>query len=236
MRGSTLAAPALALGLALPIHAAAGDLETDEQKILYALGVSLSQNLTAFDFTAEELAVIQAGLLDGARRLDPRVPMEQIGPQIDLWLRDRTKAVAARESAAGEAVLAAAAAEPGAERFPSGLVYRAVESGHGASPAATDTVRFHYRGTLRDGTVFDTSLDGADPQPVAMALSQSIACFREGLAKMRVGGRSKLTCPAGIAYGERGSPPRILPGAVLTFDVELVGIVARPSPAAPPAP
>lgn len=119
--------------------------------------------------------------------------------------------------------LAAAAAEPGAQRSESGLVYRSLREGKGASPAAIDVVRVHYRGTLLDGTEFDSSYKRG--QPASFPLTRVIKCWTEGVQKMKVGGKAQLTCPASIAYGDRGAGALIPPGATLKFEVELLAIV-----------
>ena len=118
--------------------------------------------------------------------------------------------------------LAAAAAEPGAVVTASGLVYRTVKEGTGASPAATDTVKVHYRGTFPDGREFDSSFKRN--QPASFPLNRVIRCWTEGLQRMKVGGKAKLTCPAAIAYGDRGAGGEIPPGAVLRFEVDLLAI------------
>ncbi len=119
--------------------------------------------------------------------------------------------------------LAAAAAEPGAVVTPSGLVYRVVKEGTGASPAATDTVKVHYRGTFPDGREFDSSFKRN--QPASFPLNRVIKCWTEGLQRMKVGGKARLTCPAAIAYGDRGAGGgEIPPGAVLRFEVDLLAI------------
>ena len=115
-----------------------------------------------------------------------------------------------------------AASEPGAVRTASGLIYRELKAGDGPSPRSTDTVKVHYRGTLVDGTVFDSSYERNEP--VEFPLNQVIRCWTEGVQKMKVGGKSRLVCPASIGYGERGSPPVIPGGATLVFEIELLGI------------
>lgn len=115
-----------------------------------------------------------------------------------------------------------AAAEPGAIKTASGLVYRELTPGTGASPKATDIVRVNYRGALTDGTEFDSSYK--TNEPAVFPLNHVIPCWTEGVQKMKVGGKSKLTCPADIAYGPAGSPPVIPPNAVLVFEIELLGI------------
>ena len=124
--------------------------------------------------------------------------------------------------AQADAATKAAAAEAGAVVTASGLVYRSLTEGKGASPAATDTVKVHYRGTFPDGREFDSSYKtGA---PAEFPLNRVIKCWTEGVQKMKVGGKAKLTCPAAIAYGERGAGGTIPPNATLQFEVELLGI------------
>ena len=119
--------------------------------------------------------------------------------------------------------LASAAAETGAVVTPSGLVYRSLKDGKGASPAATDTVQVHYRGTFPDGREFDSSYKRN--KPASFPLNRVIKCWTEGLQRMKVGGTARLTCPAAIAYGDKGAGGgEIPPGAVLRFEVELLAI------------
>jgi FKBP-type peptidyl-prolyl cis-trans isomerase FkpA/FKBP-type peptidyl-prolyl cis-trans isomerase FklB len=129
------------------------------------------------------------------------------------------------EKKAGEAFLAKAAGEKGATKTPSGLVMTTVKPGSGASPAPTDTVKVHYHGTLTDGTVFDSSVERKEP--ATFPLNRVIPCWTEGVQKMKVGGKSRLVCPAALAYGDQGAPPKIKPGATLVFDVELLEIVKQ---------
>ena len=122
-------------------------------------------------------------------------------------------------------VAAKAAKEAGAVVAESGLVFRSLKDGKGPSPQATDTVRVHYRGTLPDGKEFDSSYSRG--QPAEFPLNRVIKCWTEGVQKLKVGGKAKLTCPPGIAYGERGAGGVIPPNATLVFEVELLGIVGR---------
>lgn len=109
------------------------------------------------------------------------------------------------------------------EKFPSGLVIEHERIGSGPSPKATDKVSVHYHGTFRqNGKVFDSSVDRG--RPATFPLNRVIPCWTEGLQKMKVGGKAKLTCPPKIAYGAAGSPPRIPPNATLIFEVELFSI------------
>jgi FKBP-type peptidyl-prolyl cis-trans isomerase FkpA len=115
-----------------------------------------------------------------------------------------------------------AAKEPGAVKTESGLVYRELRAGSGPSPKATDTVKVNYRGTLTDGTEFDSSYKRNEP--ISFPLRGVIPCWTEGVQRMKVGGKSQLVCPAALAYGDAGSPPTIPGGATLIFEVELLGI------------
>lgn len=217
---------ALALaGCAAPAEAEEVALESEDQKTLYALGLVISRNLAGFDFTEEELARVQAGLADGALGREPRVTLETYGPRIQTLLEGRMKGIAEKHKATGAAFLAEAAGESGAIKLESGMVFKEVEAGSGATPAASDKVKVHYTGKLPDGTVFDSSLDGEDPKPVTFSLDQVIPCFSEGIQKMKVGGKSKLVCPPDLAYGDRGSPPAVPPGATLVFEIQLLEIV-----------
>ena len=107
----------------------------------------------------------------------------------------------------------------------SGLTYLALVEGKGASPVASDVVKVHYRGTLMDGTEFDSSY--ARNQPAEFPLNRVIKCWTEGVQRMKVGGKAKLVCPPAIAYGERGAPGAVPPNATLNFEVELLGITKR---------
>ena len=123
---------------------------------------------------------------------------------------------------AADAVAQAAAKEAGAVVTPSGLVYRSLKDGTGANPKATDTVKVHYRGTFPDGREFDSSYKRNEA--IEFPLSGVIACWTEGVQRMKVGGKAKLTCPAAIAYGARGAGSAIPPNATILFEVELLAI------------
>ncbi|MCX5797041.1 MAG: FKBP-type peptidyl-prolyl cis-trans isomerase [Elusimicrobia bacterium] len=116
------------------------------------------------------------------------------------------------------------AKEAGAKAFPSGLIYKEIKAGTGASPKAADTVKVHYTGTFPDGKVFDSSVQRG--QPTEFPLGGVIPCWTEGIQKMKVGGKAKLICPASIAYGDEGRPG-IPGGATLVFEVELLDIVKK---------
>jgi FKBP-type peptidyl-prolyl cis-trans isomerase FkpA len=121
--------------------------------------------------------------------------------------------------------LALAEKEKGAVKTDSGLVYRVLVEGKGPSPTADDTVRVHYRGTLTNGKEFDSSYKRG--QPTEFPLKRVIKCWTEGVQKLKVGGKAKLTCPANLAYGDREVGGGLIPAnSVLVFEVELLGIVA----------
>lgn len=128
-------------------------------------------------------------------------------------------------SAAALALIACAAPAqqaPGPITTPTGLVYQSLQEGSGASPAATDTVRVHYRGTFLDGREFDSSHKRG--QPTEFPLNRVIPCWTEGVQRMKPGGKARLTCPPAIAYGERGAGGVIPPNATLQFEIELLSV------------
>lgn len=103
-----------------------------------------------------------------------------------------------------------------------GLVFQSLQEGSGASPAATDTVRVHYRGTFPDGREFDSSYKRG--QPAEFPLNRVIPCWTEGVQRMKPGGKARLICPPGLAYGERGAGGVIPPNATLHFEIELLSV------------
>jgi FKBP-type peptidyl-prolyl cis-trans isomerase FkpA len=123
---------------------------------------------------------------------------------------------------AADAAIEAASKESGAKVTPSGLVYRSLKDGTGDSPKASDKVKVNYRGTFPDGKEFDSSYKRNEA--IEFPLNGVIKCWTEGVQRMKVGGKAKLTCPAAIAYGERGAGGVIPPNATLLFEVELLGI------------
>ncbi len=206
--------------------------ETEDEQVLYALGLAMSQGLAQFSLTEEELERVQEGLIDGVLGNDPEVNLQEYMMQIQEFAQERAERATVAEREAGVAVIEEAAAEEGAVRTESGMVFRSLEEGTGASPSATDRVTVHYKGTLRDGTTFDSSYDRG--QPATFGLNQVVACWTEGVQMMKEGGKAKLTCPPDLAYGDRAAGA-IPPGATLTFEVELVEVAGDPA-ATPPAP
>ena len=137
-----------------------------------------------------------------------------------------SKAAAAGEvnKKAGEEYLAANAKKPGVKTTASGLQYKVLKEGAGKNAKDGDTVTVHYKGTLTDGTQFDSSYDRKEPYPVTIGEGQVIPGWEEALKLMKVGSKYQFTIPANLAYGERGRPPRIAPNSVLNFDLEVLGI------------
>ncbi len=127
-----------------------------------------------------------------------------------------------RATRANTAFMAKVSAEPGMAKTPSGMLFKEITPGTGASPSATDTVTVNYRGTLVDGTEFDSSYKRNEP--ASFPLDHVIACWTEGVQKMKVGGKARLVCPSSIAYGDQGRPPVIPGGATLVFEIELLSI------------
>jgi FKBP-type peptidyl-prolyl cis-trans isomerase len=195
---------------------------SEEDKALYALGVAVSQNIASFDFTPAELEQVKLGFSDGALGKTPRVDVASYIPKL-------RELQTTRVAAAAKTALDKAAGAPGAKKLESGLVITTISEGTGPAPAATDTVKVHYHGTLPNGKVFDSSVERGEP--ATFPLNGVIPCWTEGVQLMKVGGKSRLVCPAAIAYGDRGAPPDIGPGATLIFEVELLAIE---NPAAQP--
>ena len=202
---------------------AAQEPKTDQDKTLYALGVAMAGQLAQFSLTPAEFEMVKSGLSDAVLNKPHKAePREYMGKIQDLRTQ-RAQVVAAAEKKSGDAFVAKAAGEPGAKKLESGVIITTLKPGTGPSPKATDKVKVHYHGTLTDGTVFDSSVQRG--QPATFPLNGVIKCWTEGVQQMKVGGKSRLVCPADVAYGERGAPPKIKPGATLVFEVELLEIV-----------
>ncbi|MGH7335901.1 MAG: FKBP-type peptidyl-prolyl cis-trans isomerase [Candidatus Rokuibacteriota bacterium] len=199
------------------------ELKTEEQKTFYALGLALSQNLAPFNLSAAELELVKTGLTDGLLNRPPKVDLPAYAPKLQELQQSRLAVAASSEKKASQAFLDKAASDKGASKTASGVIVTTVKPGTGPSPTANDTVKVHYTGTLIDGTVFDSSVQRG--QPATLPLNGVIKCWSEGIPTMKVGGKAKLVCPADAAYGDRGAPPRIKPGATLVFEVELLEIV-----------
>jgi FKBP-type peptidyl-prolyl cis-trans isomerase FkpA len=195
-------------------------LTTDDEKTIYALGLSIAKSLSPFDLSPAEIDIIKRALSDAAAN-KPAVKLEEWGPKIDPLARARGAKVAEKQKAASAAYLAQVAAEPGAVKTSSGMIIKEMRAGTGASPKATDTVKVNYRGTLVDGTEFDSSYKRNEP--TSFPLNGVIPCWTEGVQRMKVGGKAMLVCPSNLAYGDQGRPS-IPGGATLIFEIELLEV------------
>jgi FKBP-type peptidyl-prolyl cis-trans isomerase FkpA len=199
---------------------------TEDEKAIVAFGGAVGQQVAAqvkpLNLTPAELETLKKALLASLAGEKPQYDIQQYGGLLQARAQKEAATVAAGEKARSAAFRDAAAAEQGAVKTASGLVFRTVKPGTGRSPKATETVRVHYHGTLPDGKVFDSSVQRG--QPVEFALNQVIPCWTEGVQRMKVGEKARLVCPSEIAYGDGGQGPAIGPGATLVFDVELLGI------------
>lgn len=213
---------------------AAQELKTDQDKTIYALGTVIGRHVrdSIHDVSLDknEQAIFMQGLHDILNDAKLKVDLSVYQTKIQDFAQARVSARADAQKAQAPAFLEKAAKAPGAVKTDSGLIYFEEKSGTGASPKPGDSVKVNYRGTLMDGTEFDSSYK--TNTPLEFSLGQVIKCWTEGLQKMKVGGKSKFVCPASIAYGERGRGG--IPGnAPLTFEVELLDVKAKPP--APPA-
>lgn len=208
--------------LAIPALAA-DEKMTEEQKTFYAIGLALARQLSAFSVTPAEFEMVKQGLTDGMTDKQPVVELEAYNAKIQALANERRKAQGEKLAAMANELIDKAAKEKGAVKTDSGLVYLSLKEGSGTSPAATDKVKVHYRGTLADGKEFDSSYKRG--QPAEFPLNGVIKCWTEGVQKMKPGGKAKLVCPSAIAYGERGAGGLIPPNATLVFEVELIEVV-----------
>lgn len=209
----------LAALLAVPALNAA---DNEEDKTFYFLGTMISTNLQSLSLSDAEADQVIAGLRDALAGESEDLDQAVYGPKLQAMTQERMMAAAAKEMEAGQQYIEMMAAEDGAVQTDSGLVYLEIQAGDGAQPVAASQVRAHYKGTLRDGTVFDSSYQRGEP--LQIGLNQVIPCWTEGIAMMKEGGKAKLTCPSDIAYGQRAQGA-IPANAALTFEVELVEVL-----------
>lgn len=219
---------ALAAGLMAVNMSAAekSELTTPKQKASYAIGANIGKSMKAQGLDAD-FDMIAKGMKDAADGKPALNDDEMKEAMMSLQAEMQAKAAQAGEKAKGEGVayLAANKSKEGVKATASGLQYKVMKEGKGAKPKASDTVKVHYRGTLIDGTEFDSSYKRGEP--IEFPLNGVIPCWTEGVQKMKVGGKAKFTCPPAIAYGSRGAGRAVPPNATLNFDVELLGIQGR---------
>jgi FKBP-type peptidyl-prolyl cis-trans isomerase len=219
---------ATAVAVAFSVSASADTLESHEERLSYTIGMDIGQSL------AEQGLELDLDLLIEALRAsyvgeETRLTQEEALQERDLFMQRRQQEMergraeeADRNLEAGQAFLAENRQRDDVVETESGLQYRVVESGDGASPEATDRVTVHYRGTLIDGTEFDSS--HARGEPASFALNQVIPGWTEGVQLMQEGAVYEFFIPADLAYGAEGRPGPIGPNATLIFEVELIEV------------
>jgi len=203
-----------------PSGASTAKLDTEEQKTLYALGLLLGRNVKTLSLTPQELELVKAGLNDAATGAKPQVEIETYGPKVNELAQQRAAAASEGIKKKGQEFADNVAKEKGATKTESGIVIRTITPGSGASPTAADVVKVHYEGKLIDGTVFDSSIKRGEP--AEFPLTGVVPCWTEALQKMKKGEKAQVVCPSAVAYGDRGAPPDIPPGATLSFEIELL--------------
>jgi len=223
---------AVILAASTPALAAETPALTEEQKTLYAIGVSVSRSLAVFDLSPSEFEYVQKGLIAAQTGKNKDFELTSQTGKIQEMARKRRKATGEKQAGAGKGFLERAAKEQGAIKTPSGMVYIPLAVGKGDSPKASDVVKVNYRGTLVDGKEFDSSYKRG--RPLEFRLDNVITCWTEGVQMMKPGGKAKLVCPPQLAYGDSGAGEQILPGATLAFEVELLEVL-KPAAAATPA-
>ncbi len=199
-------------------------VESEEQKIMYAVGLGLAEQLSNLksQLTPEEIDLIAKGVRDALLNKERLVSLQEYASKLGPALQQRLAKAAEGKKAEGLAYLDKAATESGAVKTPSGLVYQEMVAGTGPQPGPASRVKVHYTGSLVDGQVFDSSVQRGEP--VDMPLNQVFPGWAEGVQMMKVGGKARLVIPPDLAFGDRGNPPQIPPGSVLIFEVELLGI------------
>ena len=217
---ATLVAGSFALASHSLVFAQDSDLESEDAKVAYSLGMMIGEQLKQFGEI--DLDVFMRGL--EAQNGDGTTALSIEEAQTLLQERASSQAAEARAEAeaADKAFLDEQAAKDGVTVTDSGLVVEVISEGDGETPGIDDTVSVHYVGTLVDGTEFDSSV--ARGEPATFPLSGVIPGWTEGLQLMKVGQKNRFVIPANLAYGERGAPPSIGPNATLVFEVELLAI------------
>jgi FKBP-type peptidyl-prolyl cis-trans isomerase len=206
-------------------------LETPNQRLSYGVALGLGRNM-ANDGMSVDVDAFAAGLRDAMTDSPQRLTDEEIQAEMMAFQERMTaemeanaQAMASANSSAGSAFLAENGAREGVLTTDSGLQYEVLTAGDGATPGPEDSVQVHYRGTLIDGTEFDSSY--ARGEPVTFGVTQVISGWTEALQMMQVGSKYKLFIPSELAYGSGGAGDRIGPNATLIFEVELLDIPSQ---------
>ncbi|MBQ3717677.1 MAG: FKBP-type peptidyl-prolyl cis-trans isomerase [Paludibacteraceae bacterium] len=191
-------------------------------KISYALGLSMGQNLMGSGVESLNYQDLAQGIEDVLTKQQPKITYQEAQQVLNSFFQELEAKVAGAAKADGEKFLAENAKREGVKVTASGLQYEILEPSLGQKPKATDTVRVHYEGTLIDGTVFDSSYRRGES--ITFPLNGVIKGWTEGLQLMSIGSKYKFFIPYQLAYGERGAGQSIPPYAALIFTVELLGI------------
>lgn len=191
-------------------------------KISYAIGLSMGQNLMSSGVKKMEYADLAKGIEDVLEGNKPQISYQEAQQVLGKFFQELEEKVAGEAKKAGEEFLAVNAKREGVKVTASGLQYEVLEATLGQKPKATDTVKVHYEGTLIDGTVFDSSYHRGEP--ISFGLNQVIKGWTEGLQLMSIGSKYKLYIPYELGYGAQGAGQSIPPYAALIFTVELLGI------------
>lgn len=194
-------------------------LESEDDKTFYAMGYMLGGNLQRLTLSDKELQALYKGVAMAAKNEKAEVDMGTYQNRIQEVFKARMDKVAAKEKESGKAFIEKFIKDEGATKTESGLAYKVIKEGTGATPTAEDIVEVHYHGTLADGTVFDSSVERG--KTISFPLNRVIKGWTEGLQTMKEGGKTKFVIPSDLAYGEAGAPPKIPGGATLVFEVEL---------------
>jgi FKBP-type peptidyl-prolyl cis-trans isomerase FkpA len=206
-------------------------LESTDQRLSYGIAFGLGQRMSQ-DGMPLDIEAFAAGFRDGATGVEGKMTQEEIATEMQAYQEKMMAEQQATQAALGEANLAAATtfleenkAREGVVVTESGLQYEVIEAGEGAKPGAEDTVEVHYRGTLVDGTEFDSSYGRGET--VTFGVGQVIAGWTEALQLMSVGSKYKLFIPPELGYGAGGAGQMIGPNSALVFEVELVSIPSQ---------
>ncbi len=191
-------------------------------KISYALGLSIGQNLAQSGIKSIESKDFVAGMEDVLSGRNPQITFAEAQQVLDKFFKELEAQMAGAAKAEGERFLSENAKRPSVKMTGSGLQYEVIEGTIGQKPKPTDRVKVHYEGCLPNGTVFDSSYQRGEP--ITFALNQVIPGWTEGLQLMSIGSKYKLFIPYHLGYGERGAGISIPPYSALVFTVELLGI------------
>ena len=215
----------------------AAPFKEPRDKTSYSLGANIGNSMKAqgADLNLDQVAAGMRDVMSGQAKLtDQEIRETLMAWQQDLRAKrmEKQKAEGEANRKVGETWLTENGKKTGVKTMPSGLQYKVLVAGKGVQPKSTDSVSAHYKGTLTDGTEFDSSYSRG--QPLTIPVTGVIAGWQEALTNMHVGDKWELYIPGNLAYGERGSPPKIPPYATLVFEMELLGIEAPKPPGAAP--